>query len=96
MDERSESGRGETTELRVKLPGRLAREARDAGLLSPRAIRALLRQAMRRRAAARGFLANAARVAAAGVPALSEDEIQAEIESARASRRMARRAARRC
>ena len=83
------------TELRVKLPERLARDARDAGLLSPPAIRALLRQAMRRKAAAQRFLENAGRVAAAGVPALSEDEIQAEIESARASRRMARRAARR-
>lgn len=82
------------TELRVKLPERLARDARDAGLLSPRAIRALLRQAMRRKAAARSFLENAARVAAAGVPALSEDQVQAEIEALRKSRRRPRRAAR--
>jgi post-segregation antitoxin (ccd killing protein) len=82
------------TELRVKLPERLARDARDAGLLSPPAIRALLRQAMRRKAAAQRFLENAGRVAAAGVPALSEDEIQAEIEALRTARRKPRRAAR--
>ena len=94
MEERNENGRAAPVELRVKLPGRLARDARDAGLLSPPAIRALLRQAMRRRAAARRFLANAARVAAAGVPPLSEDEIQAELDAMRKARRRPRRAAR--
>jgi len=82
------------TELRVTLPERLARDARKAGLLSAKAIRALLRQAMRRKAAAQAFLENAERVAAAGVPALSEDEIQAEINAVRKAKRQPRRAAR--
>ncbi len=94
MEDRNENGRRSPVELRVKLPQRLARDARDAGLLSPPAIRALQRQAMRRRAAVRRFLANAARVAAAGVPPLPEDEIQAEIEALRKARRKPRRAAR--
>jgi len=42
----------------------------------------------------RGFLGNAGRVAAAGVRALLEDEIQAEIEALRKARRKPRRAGR--
>lgn len=79
------------TELKLTLPDRLAREAREAGLLTPKAIKALLEEAMRRRAAAREFLAVADRVAAAGVPPMTEDEIQAEIDAVRKARR--RRAA---
>ena len=75
------------TELKVTLPDRLAREAREAGLLSPRAIKRLLREAMRRRAAAREFLSVADRVAAAGVPPMSEEEIQAEVDAVRRARR---------
>ncbi|OGA08417.1 MAG: hypothetical protein A3D95_10350 [Betaproteobacteria bacterium RIFCSPHIGHO2_12_FULL_69_13] len=81
------------TELKLTLPDRLAREAREAGLLEPRAIKTLLREAMRRRAAAREFLAVADRVAAAGVPPLSEQEIQAEIDAVRRAQRRRRRAA---
>jgi hypothetical protein len=84
------------TELKVTLPDRLAREAREAGLLSPKAIKTLLREAMRRRAAARAFLAVADRVAAAGVPPMTEEEIQAEIDAVRKARRRRSRAARRC
>ena len=75
------------TELKVTLPDRLAREAREAGLLNPKAIQQLLREAMRRRAAAREFLSVADRVAAAGVPPMSEDEIQTEIDAVRKARR---------
>ncbi len=74
------------TELKVTLPDRLAREARKAGLLSTQAIQELLREAMRR-LAARAFLANAERVAAAGVPPMTGDEIQAEIAAVRRARR---------
>jgi hypothetical protein len=74
-------------ELKVTLPDRLAREAREAGLLNPKAIQRLLREAMRRRAAAREFLSVADRVAAAGVPPMSEDEIQTEIDAVRKARR---------
>jgi len=54
-----------------------------------------LDRAMRRRAAVRRFLGNAARVAAAGVRPLSEGEIRAEIDALRKARRKPRRAARR-
>jgi hypothetical protein len=80
------------TELKLTLPDRLAREAREAGLLKPRAIQRLLRAAMRRQAAAREFLAVADRVAAARVPPLTEEEIQAEVDAARNTRRARRRA----
>jgi hypothetical protein len=83
------------TELKLTLPDRLAREARAAGLLKPNAIKALLREAMHRRAAAREFLAVADRVAAAGVPPMTEDEIQAEIDAVRRARRRRSRAAHR-
>lgn len=75
------------TELEVTLPDRLAREAREAGLLNPKAIKALLREAVRRRTATREFLAIANRVAEAGVPPMTEDEIQAEIDAVRKARR---------
>ncbi len=78
------------TELKVTLPDRLARKAREAGLLSPKAIQRLLREAMRRRAAAREFLAVADRVADAGVPSLSEEEIQAEVDAVRKAHRRRR------
>lgn len=77
------------TELKVVLPDTLARDARKAGLLTQKAIEALLREAMRRRAA-RAFLSNAQQVAKAKIPAMSEDEIQAEINAARKARRPAR------
>ena len=78
------------TELKVTLPDRLAREAREAGLLSPKAIKRLLREAMRRRAAVREFLSVADRVAAAGVAPMSEQEIQAEIDAVRKAQRRRR------
>jgi hypothetical protein len=81
------------TELKVALPDRLAREAREAGLLTPKAIKALLRDAMRRRAAAREFVAVADRVAQAGAAPMGADEIQLEIDAVRAVRRRRRSAA---
>lgn len=40
-----------TLEVKLDLPDRLAREAQAAGLLTPKALRELLKDAMRRRAA---------------------------------------------
>jgi hypothetical protein len=77
------------TELKVTLPDRLAREAREAGLLSPKAIQRLIREAMRRRTALREFLSVADRVAEAGIPEMSAAEIQAEVDAARKARRRA-------
>lgn len=75
-----------TLELRVNQSDRLAREARAAGLLTPRALFELLKDAMRRRGA-RTLLAGAARITAAGSKPLSIDGIQAEVEAARKARR---------
>jgi hypothetical protein len=56
------------------------------GLLEPQALQALLREAVRNRRIAR--LAEARRkIAAAGIPPMTMEEIQAEIEAVRAERR---------
>lgn len=65
-----------TLEVKLDLPDRLAREARAAGLLTPKALAQLLKDAMRRQAA-QALLAGAARATAAGSKPLSMNEIQA-------------------
>ena len=77
------------TTLEVKLSERLARDARKAGLLSAKAIEELLREAIRKRAA-QAFLAGAERVEAAGIPPMSEEEIQREVNVVRKAKRQAR------
>ena len=81
-----------TLELKLNLPDRLAREAQAAGLLTPRALADLLKDAMRRHAA-QTLLAGAARATAAGSKPLSMDEIQAEVDAVRKARRHKRPAA---
>ena len=72
--------------VELDLPDTLAKEASSLGLLEPKALQALLREAIRNRRLAR--LAEARKkVAAAGVPPLSMEEIEAEIEADRAERR---------
>lgn len=74
------------TTLEITLPDSLAREAKEAGLLAPEAIETMLREAVRSRRIAR--LIEARRnIATAGVPPLTMEEIQAEIEADRAERR---------
>lgn len=75
-----------TLEVKLDLPDRLAREAQAAGLLTPKALRELLRDAMQRRAA-QTLLAGAARGSAAAGRALSMKDIQAEVNSVRRERR---------
>lgn len=75
-----------TLEVTLDLPDRLAREAQAAGLLTPRGLSRLLRQAMQRRAA-QALLAGAARATASGSKVLSMKEIQAEIDAVRRVRR---------
>jgi len=77
------------TTLEVKLSERLARDARKAGLLSAKVIEELLRDAIRKRAA-QAFLAVAERVEAAGIPPMSEEEIQIEVNAVRKAKRQAR------
>ena len=78
-----------TLELTVTLPERLAREAEAAGLLQPEALERLLRDAIRRRQQEQLFAA-ADRLAGLDVPALTEAEVNAEIQAARLERRAGR------
>ena len=75
-----------TLEVTLDLPDRMAREAQAAGLLTPSALRQLIRDAMQRRAA-QSLLAGAARATEAGGKSLSLREIQAEVKAVRADRR---------
>ena len=74
------------TKLVVRLPDELAQRAERAGLLSDSAIQRLLEDAMRREAG-RKLLEVAARVQAAGVAPMSDEEIVAEVKEVRAERR---------
>lgn len=69
-------------DLKLDLPDSVAREAKAAGLLSPRAVARLLREEIRRRAIER-LRAGAARASAAGSKPLSMAEIQEEVEAVR-------------
>ena len=73
-------------ELQLDLPDQLARDAQAAGLLTPKALRALLRDAMQRRAA-QELLAGAQRASKAGSQALSMRQIQAEVKAVRREKR---------
>ena len=81
-----------TLEVTLDLPDRLAREAQAAGMLTPKALSQLLKDAMQRRAA-QSLLAGAARGTAADGKPLSMKAIQAEVNSVRRTRRAARASA---
>lgn len=75
-----------TLELKLNLPDRLVRDAKQMGLLEPDNLQTLLREAVRNRRITQ--LAEARkRVAAAGIPPMSLDEIQAEVDAYRAEHR---------
>ncbi|MFT3792949.1 MAG: hypothetical protein QM741_18195 [Rudaea sp.] len=73
------------TLLQVQLPDRLAREAQAAGLLTSRALRSLLKDAMQRQAA-QILLAGAARATQAGSRPMSAKQIQKEVDAVRRTR----------
>ena len=75
-------------ELKLALPDTLAHEAEEAGLLTAQAIERLLREEVRRRHVDR-FFESADRLAAVPGTALSAEEVEAEIQAARAARRSA-------
>jgi hypothetical protein len=79
-------------ELKLKLPDSLAREAEASGLLTPQELEALLREEMQRRRVSQLF-DSADRLVA--LPTLTEAEVEAEIQAARAERRAARASGRR-
>lgn len=73
-------------QVKLDLPDGLAKEASNLGLLEPQALQTMLREAVRRRHIARLTEARG-RIAAAGIPPLAMEEIQAKIEADRAERR---------
>jgi hypothetical protein len=75
-----------TLEFTVTLPEGLAREAEAIGLLQPEALERVLRDEIRRRQQERLFDA-ADRLAGLNRAPLTEAEVAAEIEAARAERR---------
>lgn len=74
------------TELTVKLPDELARQIRAAGLLDETTLERLFREALRKQAVGELFSA-LDEIEAAKLPAMTEEEIQTEIDAARAERR---------
>jgi len=72
------------TNITVSLPDDLAKQAQSAGLLRPEAIERLLREAMNKRQVDQLFTTMGK--LAALEPALTEAEIEAEIDAARAER----------
>lgn len=72
------------TNITVRLPDELARQAQSAGLLRDEAIAALLRDAMQKRQVDQLF--DTMDKLAALEPKLTEEEIDAEIAIARAER----------
>jgi hypothetical protein len=75
------------TTIQIELPEATAQAARAAGLLTPQALARLLDEALKRRQAADALLSIADRVAAAAIPPMSMEEINAEVKAARAERR---------
>ena len=75
-------------ELKVDLSEALANEARNKGLLESAAVERMLRAELKRSRVDQLFAA-ADRLAAQALPPLSEEEVEAEIQAARAQRRAA-------
>jgi hypothetical protein len=76
------------TNLQISLPDDVARAAQQAGLLTPDALEQMLRERLRTLQLARLDEARD-RLAKAPPPAMTAEEIQAEIDSYRAERRIA-------
>ena len=74
------------TELTVKLPDELARQIRAAGLLDEAALETVFREALRKQAVGELFAARY-EIQALKLPPMTEVEVQAEINAARAERR---------
>lgn len=76
------------TEVTMTLPDTLAQEARAAGLLTPQALEAMLRETLRKQRVD-GLFTAMDKMAVVDMP-MTEAEIQAEIEAVRAERRARR------
>ena len=76
------------TTLEINLPDSLAREAKEAGLLTPQAVETMLRERLRTQRI--GELRDAVRqMVAAGDAPLTMEEIESEIQAYREERRRA-------
>jgi post-segregation antitoxin (ccd killing protein) len=82
------------TTIQIELPDATAQAARDAGLLTSRALAQLLKDAMRKRAA-QALLSGAARASKASAKPMSMDEIQSEVNAVRRARESSKRASKR-
>jgi hypothetical protein len=76
------------TNLEISLPDDVARAAKQAGLLTPYALEQMLRERLRALQLARLDEARD-RLAHAPLPAMTAEEIQAEIDNYRAEQRVA-------
>jgi hypothetical protein len=79
-----------TVEVKLDLPDELAKEVTRMGLLDPRTLQSVLRDAVRSRLVERLFGARK-RIAASGLAPLTFEEVQTEIEADRTERRKPRR-----
>lgn len=73
-------------DLTVKLPDELARQIQAAGLLDETALTKIFRDALRKQAVGELFTA-LDEIETARLPPMTEAEVQAEIDAARAERR---------
>jgi len=80
-----------TLKVKLNLPDRLAREARDAGLLTSASLSKLLKETTRRRAA-QALLAGAARASRAGSKPMTMETIQTVVNAVRRDRKTSKRA----
>jgi len=76
------------TTIEIELPDSTAKAARDAGLLTSKALADLLNDALQRRRAADPILSISDRVAALGIEPMSMEEIDAEVKADRAEQRL--------
>lgn len=74
------------TTVQFNLPDAVAQRARSQGLLTDEAIRELLEDAMRRQAGRR-LMQLTERLHAANIEAMTDEQIDAEVQAARAQRR---------
>jgi hypothetical protein len=77
-----------TVEVKMDLPDTLAKAAKEAGLLAPEVLERIIAEALRRQNFDE-LLSVADRVEEAGVPPMSPEELNAEIQAYRMERRRA-------
>ena len=83
---RLERGGRKMTTIQLEIPEEMAESIREQGLMNPDGLREMLRDSLRVKANVY-FKDLAGRVERLGIPPMSEEEIQAEIDAARAERK---------